>query len=202
MGPDTLNFTNSFKFLGVTIDRKLSFSDHIASVKGKVAKFAGILYKIRDQLPVEVRVRFYYSFVYPHLSYNIAVWGSTHANLLNPLYLLQKRVVRNIAGESYLTHTGPLFKKFSLLKLKDIFTYHICIYMYKSMKDDSFAVPHNVNTRNRDLAHPTRHRLTMCQQAVSYTGPSEWNKLPGSLRSSDSLELFKRDLKVFLVSSY
>ena len=130
MGPDTLNFTNSFKFLGVTIDDKLSFSEHIASVKGKVAKFTGILYKIKDQLPVEVRVRFYYSFVYPHLSYNIAVWGSTHANLINPLYLLQKRVVRNIAGESYLTHTAPLFKKFSLLKLKDIFTYHICLYMY------------------------------------------------------------------------
>ena len=190
---------NTFKYLGVTLDSKLSFSDHIGNVQANITKFAGILFKSKNLLTPEARLKFYYSFVYPHLSYNIQVWGSTHNYLVNRLLLVQKRIIRNIAGESYLASTSPLFKKFSVLKVPDIFTYHVCIYMFKSIRGDRFNVPHNLNTRNRHLAHPTRHRLATCQRAISHTGPAEWNSLPQRIRDIESHGVFKREVRFYLL---
>ena len=38
---------NNIKFLGVIIDSKLNWSDHIAYIKNKISKSIGILTKIR-----------------------------------------------------------------------------------------------------------------------------------------------------------
>ena len=162
----------------------------------KISKFAGILYRIRDLLTPDARLQFYYSFIFPHLTYNIIVWENTYAYLLQNLFLVQKRVVRNVVGASYLAHTSPIFKEFSILKLGDLYKFNICIYMHKQMNSSSYQVLHDLNTRNRDLARPVRHRLATCQKlAVSHNGPLEWNSLPPNLRTIESIGRFKRELK-------
>ena len=55
------------KFLGVTIDYKLSFSCHIDSICMRLSKSIGILYKIYKDVPECTLVNLYYSLVYPHL---------------------------------------------------------------------------------------------------------------------------------------
>ena len=74
---NTINFVHSCKFLGVHLDDRLSFSDHIAFLVNKISKHTGILYKIRDKLPLKTRLDFYYSFIYSYLSFNVEVWGGT-----------------------------------------------------------------------------------------------------------------------------
>ena len=44
---EKINEVKSFKFLGVIIDNKLTWQDHIYYIKNKIAKSMGIIYKIR-----------------------------------------------------------------------------------------------------------------------------------------------------------
>lgn len=200
LGPSNIHPKQSCKFLGVYIDDRISFSSHINQITNKLSKSAGILYRIRDCLTPQARLSFYYSFVYPYLSYNIIIWGKTHSYLLDSLFVMQKRIVRNIAAAPFLAHTTPLFREFSILKIPDIFKYAVCCHMFKLK--NTFDAPHTANTRFRDLPRTTYHRLTMTQRAVSFTGPSEWNLLPDHIRNIRKFNCFKKALKSYLLSGY
>ena len=65
----------SAKFLGVTLDNKLSWSQHIKHIKGKIAKGIGILSKARKVFTVKTLNTIYYSFIHPYLTYCIEIWG-------------------------------------------------------------------------------------------------------------------------------
>ena len=71
LGSSIISYVDSCKFLGVKIDNKLNFNHHINYILGKIFRSAGILYRIRDSLTQTARLTFYYSFVYPYISYNI-----------------------------------------------------------------------------------------------------------------------------------
>ena len=51
------------KYLGVRIDNKLTFKDHIGYIITKISRYTGILYKIRDNLPMKNRLDYYYAYI-------------------------------------------------------------------------------------------------------------------------------------------
>ena len=194
--------SDSCKYLGVYFDHNLTFKDHIKYVMAKVSRHSGILYKIKEQLPIEARLNYYYAFIYPYLIYGIIVWGGTYPSILEPLKLQLKRTIRVMSDAGYRDHTEPLFKRLRILNLDDIYKYHLSIYMHdERTKGNTFAT-HNVNTRNRDNIRSDFHRLTVCQHAVSYMGPSTFNQLPPHLKIIDNRIKFKKSLKSFLLEKY
>ena len=197
-----LNFSSSCVFLGTRLDHKLNFADHTQYVLDKVSKNTGILYRIKDDMTPQARLNYYYALMYPYLSYNIVVWGSTFRCHLDPLVLIQKRIIRIIAGAEFLAHTSPLFKEFRVLKFDDIFIYSVCIYMFKAIKNGCFTPQHNLNTRHGHEISSTQNRLTTTQHRLSFTGPKIWNELPPFLHEISSLPLFKRKLKNYLIDQY
>ena len=197
-----INMKNECKFLGVTLDNSLTFGPHIKSVISKVSKSAGILYKIRTLLTPDIRLRYYYAFVYPHLSYNILVWGGTFDFLIELLFRVQKKVIRCVEGAGYYDHTSPIFKKYSVLKIRDLYIFVLCVHTFNNLKSGRYVKNHNVNTRTRDHAHVSWHRLTMCQKSVSYAGPTYFNRLPDYIRATEDIKKFKKLLKNYLIEKY
>ena len=55
-----LEILGSFKFLGVIIDSKLTFHEHVNYVISKLSKSRGIFYKL-NYLPENVLLSLYYS---------------------------------------------------------------------------------------------------------------------------------------------
>ena len=49
----------------VIIEEKLSWSTHIATIKIKMARYLGIMYKIRNHLPAETRLQIYIFILVP-----------------------------------------------------------------------------------------------------------------------------------------
>ena len=106
----------------------------------------------------------YYALVHPHLTYGILAWGNANINILNKTIKLQKRALRTIFNTRYNSHTDPLFKTSGILKLADIYTYNILVFMYdysKSKLPRSFNSAFRYNreiqairlTRQCDLLH-------------------------------------------------
>ena len=75
---------------------------------------------------------FYYSLIYPYLTYGIinVVGKHLYISNLNPIITLQKRVVRIIISSKFDHHSSPLFKNLNILKLVDLVFLNNALFMY------------------------------------------------------------------------
>ena len=91
----------SLKYLGIYIDCNLNWKSHIQHISKKIKRSIGMLCKIRHFVTSHVITQFYYSLIYPYLTYGITLWGNTYISNLNPIITLQKRVVRIITFSKF-----------------------------------------------------------------------------------------------------
>ena len=94
---EAINEVYKTKFLGVIIDNKLNWKDHISYICGKKARGIGMIIKAGNYLNKNGLMALYYSFVYPYLMYCNHIWGSTYKTNLRRLVILQNKVVRLIS---------------------------------------------------------------------------------------------------------
>ena len=115
------------------------------------------------------------------MNYGILCWGHE----IKGTFLLQKRAIRIITNSKYNAHTDPLFKRLSLLKLKDIHhleTLKFCYKLKNAMLPPYFDVisltaiseMHNYSTRNR-------HDIYINRTQHNFASHSIRNKIPVTL---------------------
>ena len=134
---------NETKFLGVMLDKYLTFNEHIQYIKGKVSRGFGILIRCRALFKQKTLLTLYNSFLYPYLNYCTPVWANTLDTYLKPIVVLQNKAVRLISGAKRRTiiwnereilipaHTDPLYKKLNILKLSQIYIYSVQQFVFK-----------------------------------------------------------------------
>ena len=111
---ETVNCT---KFLGVIVDNKLTWTQHINELCNKVTKVIGIIRKVRHILNRKTLVNLYYTFIFPYLSYCNIVWGRAANGHLSRICLLQKKILRCIFNVGYREHTAPLFMESKIMTI-------------------------------------------------------------------------------------
>ena len=79
-------------FLGVIIDNKLKWTDHITYIKKKISKAIGIIHRARTFLDKITLKNLYHSFVFPYLIYCTEIWGNSATIHLNPIIIWQKKM--------------------------------------------------------------------------------------------------------------
>ena len=67
---------NCVKYLGMLIDEKLSWDEHIQYVIKKLIKYSSIFYKLRTIVPIQVLKTLYFALVHPHLLYGVELFGN------------------------------------------------------------------------------------------------------------------------------
>ena len=97
------------EFLGVIIDEKLTWKDHISLVRSKLAKTVGIVYRVRYLLNRSALFILYCSLFLPNLTYCAEIWGDTYKSNTQCIFRLQKKIVRIVYGASFKDHTPMLF---------------------------------------------------------------------------------------------
>ena len=190
-------------FLGVVIDKKLTYRSHIDYIASKISKSIGILFKLRNlKLPKSILIQIYYSLIHSHLNYNIICYLGTFPTYINRLFLLQKRAIRIISGASFLEHTDPLFYSNKILKINDMYNLNVGMYMYDRWNSGVYDRQHQYETRNRNDLLPRQARLSVTQNSLSFVGPNLWNSIPVTIQSSISSSSFKCQYKKHLISLY
>ena len=69
--------TNFQKHLGIQLDKKLNFEEHLKEVGSKVNKTIGIIRKPQNVLPRLAFLTIYKSFIRSHLDYGYIIYGKT-----------------------------------------------------------------------------------------------------------------------------
>ena len=87
-----LKQVSSQKILGVTIDQKLSFDDHIDELCNKLSQRIAVLSKIKWFLPLEQRKAFYNAnMIKQTMLYASNVWSACSTGNLQRIFRLQNR---------------------------------------------------------------------------------------------------------------
>ena len=211
IGDHILERKSQGKFLGIILDEKLCFTEHIDYLANKISKLTGLLCKLKAFFPGEILKNLYQALIYPYYNYCILAWGAANKGALQPLLLYQKKLVRIITNSDFYAHTDPLFKQLRILKLEDLFMYHTQLFMYKTVVLDKYPeiknsilghqVNHNYDTRVNSLRLPYCRTLKGTQN-LCYQLPRNWNLLPASIKNKESLNSFKRECKLHHLNKY
>ena len=84
----------TYKYLGVIIDRNLSWNDHIQYICKKISKSCGYISKLRHCVSTDTLISVYYALVHSYIRYGISSWGSATDTVLQRLISLVNRIVR------------------------------------------------------------------------------------------------------------
>jgi len=122
---------HSVKYLGITIDRRLTFQDHIDILISKLSRSIGIICKLKHIMPSKVLLNLYYTMVHPHLLHGISIWGNTHNKHLNRLASLQNKAVKIIIGAQWQDQATPYYAQLRIRKLHELYVYEVAKLMHK-----------------------------------------------------------------------
>ena len=82
------------KLLGVIINDRLNWNDHIKTVCTKVNKNTGVLYRTRENLNTNTLLILYQALIQPYLEYCNIIWSVDDSDFLKKLFIKQKKAVR------------------------------------------------------------------------------------------------------------
>ena len=202
-------YSHNVRFLGVQLDPKLSWKNHITTVRNKLASVSGILSSIRPKIIKSTAKLLYYTLAYPHFTYANVLWTSTAASNLKPLIVMQKRLIRIITKRGWIEHTDPLFSELKLLKFSDLSSLSLALFVYKTVNNliqspitftPREEIPYNL--RNvLPLLNP-QNQSNQTRLFVESRGKELWNRLPNQIKESNNPLCLKNRLKSYFISNY
>ena len=209
----TIDKISKINFLGVIIDDRLTWTDHVNSIRGKISMSIGIMRKLRSILPLKTLFMLYNAFVLPYLDYCSLVWSGTSSGNLQRLYTLQKKAIRICTNSHFIAHTSPLFKELNCVTFYDSISLKLGIFMFKfvnGLLPDIFIqyfkrnlAIHQFNTRNKNNFVLPFCRLTLKQNnSVIYKGSKLWNELDSTLKNVNMTSSFRSKFKKHIVNAY
>ena len=111
----------SFKYLGIEIDKKLNFKMQTVKVCTKISKFNGVLYRGRSCFSKQALIKFYIAYVIPLISHGLLAYGCTSISNLDKIFLAQKKIIRTIFFLEKYDRVSKYFSKFQLQSVHEIF---------------------------------------------------------------------------------
>ena len=204
-----LQEVSSTKYLGLIIDSKLKWIDHIAHIKKKISRGIGIITRVRPFVNKKCLSNLYHAFIYPYLLYCLEVWGNALDSHIKPLCVLQNKAIRIINFSHYKASSDPIYITLDILPLQKLVTHRIALMMYKyshgmlpQMIQDLYVTNnavHHYSTRQSNLLHVP---LGVHTNIFLYKSILIWNKLSNLGISFDiPISRFKNTTKDLLQHS-
>ena len=154
----------------------------------------------------------YNTLILPHITYGIMVWGY-EGNRLNKI---QKKAIIIITLNKYNSHTEPLFKQLTMLKLEDLLKLQQLKFYFK-FNEGSLPVylqnwditpnahVHNYNTRELGCMHTFKVKHEFAKKCLKYYLPKLINDTPERVKdkiNTHSLQGFINYSKNDIIHKY
>jgi len=202
-----LENVDNFTYLGITLNKHLSWKPHAEKIANKISKVNGILAKLKSLVPTKILLSIYNSLIACHLSYGILLWGKQ----IEQITKLQKKSMRLIVDAKYNSHTDPIFKKLKIQKIADIRKMQEIIFFSKFVKKclpsyfgENYIEISETSTRQVLLHYPRfwheyfRHNLRFSiAETVNNTSPDLIKKC-----FTHSLSSLKTNIKLKQIDKY
>ena len=205
IGDDIVGESMENMLLGVTIDNKLSFVNHIKHICKKSNSKLTALFRYSKILNFEKRRVLLKSFIESQFSYSPLAWMFHDRWLENKINRIHERALRFVYDDDIAT-----FKE--LLVMDGSFTIHqrniqtMIIEMYKSKHEIGPDLLKNIFTINdnyegphlrskSEFTRPNINTVHYGNDSLQYFGSVIWELVPQNIKEVDNLEQFKDNIK-------
>ena len=196
-------------YLGCILNQTLSGEPMALQVINKINARLKFLYRNNHFLTPNLRRLLCNALIQPHFDYASAAWfPNLTEKMKKKIKVVQNKCIRFCLQLDNKHHIGfEQFVKINWLNCADRFKQNLCSTIFKFFENKTpkfmsevFNISHqrNLNTRHSylKLSQPMR-KTNAGQNALSYKGPGEWNKLSKELKETQNMNTFKHRLKFF-----
>ena len=209
VGEFRINRVEETKYLGLTIDEKLYWTNHIKELGKSLVKFFGIFKNIRHYANNKLRRNIYFTFVYSKISYGIQVYGASADTNLKKIQTLQNKILKFLFKLDPDMSTKDLHYKIRILNIKDSYEVNLLNFVNKCVngKCPDFLkgyFPYNQNVYNIREHHlkMAKYRTVTGSHCSKKMGPKLWNRLNDCCIGSSSRLSFKKHVTKCYISKY
>ena len=204
-----IEISKEVKNLGVIFDQSLTFKSQVASVSKTAHYQLYNIQKARRSLNNTATEAAIHAFVHSKLDYANALYYGLPDYLFYCLQKVQNSAARTLTGTHKREHITPVLQSLHWLKVKSRVHFKVVLLMFKvhnGMAPQYLSDLVTPYTPARSLRSSNQHMYveistslkTGGDRAFSKSGPVLWNRLLMSMRSTTSLNSFKRQLKTHL----
>ena len=190
------------KFLGVLIDDKLHFSNHINQICKKISRSIGVIKKLSAYLPQSSLITLYYSIVYPHVIYAIKVWGSSSQTQLNRLRRLLDKCLKiycrpshnGLKGDGKFLKFDQIYNYFLFIRTFNYYTMTLRPYFREKFQIRVTEYQYNIQFSFKQIL---LHIVLHSSKKISSFFHNEirfWNKILVTGKNLDSVSWFRKYL--------
>ena len=198
-----VNQAPSQKHLGMILDEKLNFNEHLSAKLSKARKSVGILRKLFYLIPRNSLVTIYKSFIRPHLDYCDFIYDKpSNVSFTDNIESIQYNAALAITGAIRGTSRDRIYQELGLesLSARRWFRRLSVFYKIKNSKSPKYLfsiIPSsNANsiTRNRANIPLLSSRTEFFKNSFFPNTIKEWNNLNITIRNSLTLSSFKNNI--------
>jgi hypothetical protein len=186
-------------FLGVTIDSKLQWDEHVDALTKKLNSSLYALKRIKNTSDAATTKIAYHALFESHIRYSLIVWGGTSAQNLNRILVLQKRAIRTMSEPQlgYRDSCRDEFPKQKILTLISLYIKEVIVFVVEENQQRGQDT-HQHNTRHASNFTLAPHHTSRFEKKPSYIGRKLFNVLPDDMKVLKGNEL-KRTLTRWLL---
>ena len=197
----------SQKYLGLIVDSKLTFYEHIEYIKKKVSKRIGAMYRSKRFLPLKFRKMFANALMLPHFDYLDIIWCRTYKKKLKELDITYKKVAKIALDVNPREPSINVYKQMGWLPLHLRRQLHLSCYMYRIVNE---ICPYHFIGKFTYISGGSRGgencnlytQKSKSHKEFFYLGAKAWNVIPRTLRASESVKKFSSTFKSLLLSKF
>ena len=207
---------DSVKYLGVSLDSKISGETYALKVLGNIASRLSFLYRQSAFLDTNTRKTLCTALIQPLFDYCSTAWHEgLSAKLKGRFDVQQRKMVRYIFGLDPRCHVGLQdFKRLGWLTVRHRVSFFRLVHVFKITKgmapgylSNGFTFVkdvHSYNTRGSVSDYHLSEKVTtsLKRESFGFTARREWNSLPLSIKQAGSLAVFKSSLKAHFTEQY
>ena len=200
---NVVQMTDSVKLLGITIDSKLNFNEHVKSICKKTSNKVRAFSRIAPNLEYEKSTILYNSFILSNFNYCPLIWmfcGKTSNDDINRLH---KRALRVLLDDYESTFEELLHKRGECtIHTRNLQKLMLEVYKCLTSGNPTFLwdffkrKPVKYNLRVKDLVQlPDTRTLRYGNDSLAFRGSILWNTLPDKIKSANSVSHFKNNIE-------
>ena len=185
----------SMKVLGVTIDQKLSWEQHINQIKFRTSNAIRNIHRTANILPLQSRKLLNEALVTPHYNYCDTIYDGCSEKAKKSLQVNHNYAAKALLGWKRRSSATAALKQLKWLPLAERRKLHMGVFVHKALhgKTSKHGVDivkavlpqHGHCTRqvaNKILYNKT-HTSKQYERSVSYRAAKIWNQIPLKLKS-------------------
>ena len=202
---------NDHKHLGLILDSKLTFVNHINDKLSKARKGIGVIKYLSSFIPVKTLDQIYKMYVRPHLDFCDVIYHTPKIyNLFDSSFLLlnwmdqiervQYQAALAVTGTWKGTSTNKIYEELGWESLTDRRWFRRLVQFYKiqnNLTPGYLKIPvplprnHLFGTRNDNDLHSMKCRTNSFMNSFYPHSVKIWNEIGPALRQAPSLSIFK-----------